>query len=426
MTYTRENLPKMSVKLTVTIETDDLDMLIEDAAKKYSEEIAIPGFRKGHAPIDMVKNKVGEAKLLEAAIEPAIRKSFIEAITAEKLETVGSPDIQVEKAAPGNPLIYSATVALMPSVTKIADFKKISIAAKKTEVTDKNVNDSIMELRRMQSKEVSVERAATEKDKVVVDLQMSKGKVPVEGGQAKDHAIYLEENYFVPGLKEKLIGMKAGENKEFTLKFPETHYRKHLAGTDVDYAITMKQVFELTLPEFNDEFAKSLGQESAAKISEIIKENMTKEKDEENRHATEVELLETLAEKSEFSEIPELLVKNEVDSMVHELEHSIEERGLVFADYLRDLKKTPNELRKDFEPQAIRRVKVALVLGKSSDELKTTVSEEELDEELDKIAAGYEKQESKERVYSPQFRDHQKIILRNRKTIDALKALMVK
>jgi len=153
---------------------------------------------------------------------------------------------------------------------------------------------------------------------------------------------------------------------------------------------------------------------------------MTKEKDEENRHATEVELLETLAEKSEFSEIPELLVKNEVDSMVHELEHSIEERGLVFADYLRDLKKTPNELRKDFEPQAIRRVKVALVLGKSSDELKTTVSENELDDELDKIAAGYEKQESKERVYSPQFRDHQKIILRNRKTIDALKALMVK
>lgn len=425
MTYTKEILPKLSVKLTVTIDHDEMDRYMDEAAAQAAKEITIDGFRKGHAPVDMVKEKMGEMKLLEAALEPAVRKSFIEAVNAEKLQTVGSPEIQIEKAAPHNPLIYSALVALMPSVTKLADFSKISVAAKSSEVPEKKVEDAIKELRRMQAKEVRVERGAGEKDKVVVDFAMSKNKVPLEGGQAKDHTIYMEESYYVPGLKEQILGMKEGEKKTFTLKFPETHYQKHLAGADVDYDLTMKGVFEMTLAEFNDEFAKSLGQESAAKVREVIHGNMKEEIDEENRRATEVELLEKLAEKSEFTDIPDLLVKNEVDAMFHELEHSVEERGIPFADYLRDIKKTPNELRKDFEPQGIRRVKVALVLGRASDELKTTVSEEELDEELDKIAEGYEKQESKDRIYSPQFRDHQKIVMRNRKTIEALKKLMV-
>lgn len=426
MTYTRENLPKMTVKLTITLSHDEMDGLMEDAAKELAKDVAIDGFRKGHAPAEMVRQKLGDMKVLEAAMEPAIRKTFIEAVTAEKLETVGAPDIQVEKAAPHNDLIYTATVALMPSVVKLADFKKISIKAKTAEVPEKKIDDAIKELRRMQSKEVSVDRAATEKDKVVVDFTMSKDKVVIEGGQAKDHAIYLEENYYVPGLKEQLLGMKAGDTKSFTLKFPETHYQKHLAGANIDYDVTMKQVFELTLPEFNDEFAKTLGQESAAKIREVIAGNMKMEAEEEHRRSTEIELLETLAEQSEFSEIPDLLVKNEVDAMFHELEHSVEERGIPFADYLRDMKKTPTELRKEFEPQGLRRVKVALVLGKCSDTLKTTVSEDELDTELDSMAAGYEQQESKARIYSPQFRDHQKIVLRNRKTIEELKKLMVK
>ncbi|MEI7741311.1 MAG: trigger factor [bacterium] len=426
MTYTRENLPKLSVKLTITIDIDELDDHIENAAKAAAKDFAVAGFRKGHAPLEMVKEKIGEMKLLEAALEPAVRKSLVEAITTEKLETVGAPDIRVEKSAPGNPLIYTATLALMPTVEKLADYSKIKVEAKSNEVPESKIEDAIKELRRMQAKEVRVERGVTEKDKAVVDFAMKREHVPIEGGQAKDHTIYMEENHYIPGFKEQILGLKEGEKKNFTLKFPDNHYQKQIAGAEIEYDLTMKGVFEMTLPEFNDEFAKSLGAENAAKVRETIFGNMKEETEEENRRATEVEMLEKLADQSVFSEIPELLVKSEGEAMFHELEHSIEDRGITFADYLRDLKKTPNDLMKDFEPQALRRVKVALVLGKCSNELKTEVTEEELEVELDKISKEYEKPEMKERVHSPQFREHEKIVLRNRKTIEALKKLMVK
>jgi len=423
MTYTRENLQKMSVKLTITVEPEDFLQPMMRAAEELAKTVKIDGFRQGHVPYDVMKNKVGEMKLLQEALEELVQKSFVEAISTEKLNSVGSPEISIEKIAPENPLVYTALIALMPEVTKLAKIEKIKIKKPEAQGLDKKLEDTLKTLQRMQATETKVDRGAAEPDKIVVDYTMSKGKVPIEGGQAVDHAIYLDETYYIPGFKEQLLGLKTGEKKNFTLKFPENHYQKFLAGADVDYDLTVKDVFAMSFPSLDDAFAKKLGKQTMDEVKDLIRSNIKEEADLEMNRRLEMDLLEKIAAETEFTEIPDLLIKNEVDAMVHELEHSVEQKGIPFAEYLDQMKKTPAQLRTDFESQATTRVKVALVLAKAANEYKVEVSDEELDKELDLLAASYESDAQKAQVYSPRYRDHERIVLRNRKTIAKLKEI---
>ncbi|MFH0928500.1 MAG: trigger factor [bacterium] len=426
MTHVREDLPKRAVKLTITLTPEELRPYLEKAATVFAEQTPIEGFRPGKAPYDLIKNKVGEMKLLENSLEAIIQYSLWKVVEDEKILMVGNPEINIEKAAPGNPLVYTALLSLRPEVKKLPDLTKLTIAAEPSTFSEKKVSDTLKELQKMQTTEVRVPREAMKNDKIVIDFNMLKNKVSVEGGQAKDHAIYLDEPYYVPGLSDQLIGLKEGDLKSFTLKFPETHYQKHLAGADIDYEINVKGVFELSPPALDDAFANKLGQKDLATMTALISKNIQDESELEASRKTEIKLLETLVEKSDFSEISDRLVKEECGKMYHELEHEVTERGLVFADYLRDIKKTPEQIVKEFEPQAIKRIKIALLLEDLSKNLGIEVTDKELDESLDKIAEGYEDKETKAKVYSVMYREHQKQVLKNTKTIQKLKETLIK
>lgn len=426
MQHTRENLPGHMVKLTVTLDPTEIEPQMKRAAEEISRNTKIDGFRPGHAPYEVIKQRVGEMRILEVALQPLIQKSLLEAVHSEDLKTVGSPEVNIEKAAPQNPVVYSARLALMPEVTKLADLAQISVAKKTLEIPGDKIDAALKDLQKMQATETRVDRAAGAEDKIVVDFTMSKQHVPIDGGVAKDHAIFLAENYYIPGLKEQLIGMKAGDSKQFTLKFPEEHAQKMLAGADIDYDVTAKEVFEMTFPALDDAFTKKLGKETVAELRALVQQNMETETKERNDRDTEVELLEAIAAKSEFTDIPQTLIDHETDAMFHELEREIEGRGIPFEDYLRDLQKTEADMKKDFESQAMTRVKVALALAKCADTLNIQVEESEIDQAIDAMAAQYKDPKIREQIFSPQYREHEAVILRNKKTIEKLKETMVK
>ncbi|MCX6781813.1 MAG: trigger factor [Candidatus Magasanikbacteria bacterium] len=426
MPYELKKLEKSEVELTITVTPPEYQHDLEHAAKHLSEVAAIKGFRPGAAPYDIVKQQVGEQKILEAALEEVVHKNFYKAIDSEKLQTVGMPMITIEKLASGNDIVFKAKVALLPKI-KLADFGKIKVETKKIEVGDREIAATLYDLQKMRMKEETKNGAATKEDKIVVDLDMFIDKVPVEGGQAKGHQVYLSEEHYIPGFAEQLINLKKDDEKEFSLKFPKEHYQKHLAGKEVDIKVKAKDIFSLELPALNDDFAKSLGQNDIETLKSLIQENLKHEAEHKESQRLEVAILEQLVEKSEFAEIPEVLIKSEKQKMFNELKHDLEHRGIEMEKYLQDLKKSEEEIYRDFEEGALKRVKASLVAREVAIENKIEVDKDELNKEIDLIKATYGNDPKvEENLKRPEVLDTIARTVQNRKVVEFLKKQIIK
>lgn len=296
------------------------------------------------------------------------------------------------------------------------------------EIGDKELGEALEEMRKMRRQEVRVEREATLEDLVVVDVSMLKDGVVVEGGTGRDYRIYMNEPHYIPGFSEKLVGIKAGEERNFTLPFPSEHYQKHLAGKDIDFTTKATGVFEMQLPPLDDAFAQGVGLKDMEELKAKLQENLRVEEKRRREEASEIELLEKLVDTTKFTEVPEALITDETRRMMDELQHGVEEQGMKWEDYLSSIKKTRDELRLDMTAQAIRRVKTAVLVKAFAKAQAVTVTEEELDKETDEILSRIREndQETRERVTSPEYRQYIAIQLRNRKTLEWLKKECVK
>ena len=429
MKVTRDNVSKTEVKLTIEVTAEEMQPFLITAANHIGEHVETPGFRKGKATYEAIVNNVGEMRVLEEAIEPAVRLHLAQALMDEDLDTVGQPKVDIEKMAPGNALVFTAVATLMPKVKKMGNIDKLKVEKKSTEVDAKEIERSMNDLARMQTKEVRAEGGAVvgEKDMAVVDLDMKKGGVPVEGGAAKGFKIYMTEETYIPGMKEEVKGMKEGEDKEFAIDFPEEHHIKHLAGQKIECSLKVNEIHHLEVPKIDDEFAKTVGLKDLADMKAKIEENLKAENEDNEKRRQEREALEMLADKSSFEDIPDFLIDDEIEKMVHELEHSVESQGGKFEDYLKSIKKTPEEMRAEFREQAEVRVKVALVLREVAKAEKIEATDEDVQAEIDKQAKMYEgHEEALAKVNSPEYREYIQYRMRNEKVIAHLLDKMVK
>lgn len=421
MQHTLKNLPKSQVEIVITVTPDEYMKDMEAAAARLSERAAIHGFRPGKAPYDIVKQQLGEIKILEEAMQTIVEKNFFAAITAEKLQTIGMPEITLEKMAPGNDFVFKAVVALLPTV-KLPDFSTIKVEKKSISVGDKEVSTVLEDLKKMQGKEVAKEGAATKDDKVVVSMNMLIDKVPVEGGQATNHQVYLNEQHYIPGFAEQLVGLKKSDKKQFTLKFPAEHYQKHLAGKDVDFDIEVKDVFALEFPVLDDEFAKKLGQKDLGALKKILEQNLHHEAEHKEEQRVEGEILEKIIAASEFGDIPELLIRSEKQKMFNELKHDLEQNGVDFEKYLKDIKKTEEEIYQDFTDRGTTRVKAALISRQVALDNDIKVDEKEIEDEAAMIRLTYQGDPKvEEALKRPEVRDTLAMTVQNRKVISFLK-----
>ncbi|MCC6563877.1 trigger factor [Candidatus Uhrbacteria bacterium] len=416
-------LPSGEVKLEFEIPWEETKAYREEAVKEISTAKPMPGFRPGFATYEDVKRIHGEMAILEAALERIVRAAYVKAVLAEKLETVGSPAISIEKLVPGEAITFTTTTALVPEVTKMPDLKACQVEKKAKTANDAQVEEAIDEMRRMRRTEVLAERPATMDDLIIVDMEMSQNHVALEGGTGRDYRVYLSEPNYIPGMAEQLVGMKAGDEKAFTLPFPTEHFQKHLAGKDVDFKVKATKVFELQLPKADDEFAKAVGLADLAELRAKLKENMQAEMETRAAEAAEIEMLEKLVDSASFSETPGILINEEVSRMMHELEHGLEEQGMDMATYLQQIKKSKDELKLDFTQQAIRRIRTAVLIKAFANQEKIEVTEEEIDAEVDRILSNIPElqADTRQHVSSPDYRDYVKIQMRNRRALEWLK-----
>ena len=423
MQHTLERLPKNQVKITVTLAKEEVQAGMNHAVEHMGEEVTIPGFRPGHAPASMIRAKIGEEKLFEHAIEEMIRDSFSSVLLKEDLTVVGQPFFTPVKMSVGEEFIYSAEISLMPTVTKLADYKKVSITPENIDVQNAEFERAKADLRRLRQQETPAkpESVVEKGDKVTVDLTMKREGVSVEGGDAKNHHVYTNEDHYIPGFTEALIGGKVGETKTFTLEFPKDHPQKHLAGQPVDFTTTITAIHNLTLPEWSDDFAVTLGVKDIQALEEKLRENLTAERQRNEQARQEREVLEKIANTSTFDEFSDLLINQEVQKMIQEMEQWTEEQGISFDDYLKSLGKSLAELKLDFTPQAIMRLKVALVIEEIAKKEKIEADASFVDAEIDRLAAGVkDNPQVKEYVYSPVFRERIATQQRNKAVIARL------
>lgn len=416
-------LPKSEVKIEFVVTADEAKPYLDEAVRELSTAKPIPGFRPGKATYEDAKRAYGEMRIWETALERIVRAQYVKTVLGESLETVGSPAVSVEQLVPGQDIKFTTISPLAPSVTTFPDYAECRVEIKKKDATDEDVANALEEMRRMRRTETLVDRAATNEDLVLIDLDMHKDHVALEGGTARDHRVSLNEAHYIPGFAEQLVGSKAGEKRTFTLKFPEGHFQKHLAGQDVEFTANVKSVHELTLPPLDDAFGQGVGLKDLQELKDKLKENLQAEHDQRARESSEIELLDKLVDHSSFSDVPELLLNEEIRRMVHELQHGVEEQGMEWSAYLASLKKTADELKLDFAPQAQRRIRTAVLIKAISKKENITVTDEELDKEIDRILTRVPAgdAETRERVSSPDYRDYVAVQLRNRKTLEWLR-----
>lgn len=423
MNIIKKELPKSGIELTVSIPYEDIQKDLADAAQEISAKHRVEGFRPGKVPFDILKQKFGEQYILEHALEGIVQRSFVRAILDENLETVGQPSINVTKTAPGNPIEYTATVALLPDA-KLPDYKTVRADHREITVSDADVEKTILDIRKVRATETRAERPAKEGDKIEVDFRISVDKVPIDGGQSKNHPVYIGEKNFIPGFEEGLIGMKAGETKIYPVHFPENYHAKHLSGKEAEAQVTMQAVYDVNIPAADEMFAKGLGDFATMDdVRKKIRENLLEEAMEQEVHRYQAALIDDVVEKTIFGEIPDILIERETEKMLGELEQRTTQRGMDFENYLKSIKRTREELRKDFVSDAERRVKAALVLRGIAQAEKITITLDELQEEKNKYLAGLpDTRAIREQVQTPAFDDYLSNIISNRKVFGILQS----
>ncbi|MCC7357473.1 trigger factor [Candidatus Uhrbacteria bacterium] len=421
-------LPKSQVELKFSITPDEAKPYLDQAVTDISTHRPIAGFRPGKAGYDDVKRAFGEMAIWENALERLVRAVFVKAVLQEQIETVGSPEIAVQKLAPGSDIEFTTVVNTMPHVTNLTDYTKIKVDFKRRLVTETDVEKTIDDLRKMRRNEIATDQAATMDDMILVNLNIRDGQVPIEGGQSTNYRVYLNEQSYIPGFAEKVVGMKKNEKREFDLAFPADHYNKALAGKTVTFDVEVIDVFRLEIPIADEQFAKSAGVENMEKLRELLQNNLQQEADQKTDEAAEIELLEKMIKESKFSEVPELLVNEEVRRMMIEMEQSIENQGGNMKDYLSSIKKSESDLKLDLITRALERIKTAVIIKEIGKKENISVTDDEVDTEIDLILSGLKPNdtETRERVTTPEYRDYVAVQIRNQKIIKFLKQTNIK
>lgn len=388
MEYSVKDQKGSVVEITVTYPFDAIEKKLEAAAQKVSEAVEIKGFRKGHAPYDKVVAQVGEQAVLEHAAEMLVKTSYTEILLKEKIEPLSQPQIRFDKLATGNEFVYVATLTRIPEV-KVGDLKSIKVKEPKAEVTKEEINKVLEDLRNYSATEALTDKAAKDGDVADVNFTGYRDGVPFEGGQATNYKLNLGKKQMIPGFEEAVVGMKKGDEKEIDLNFPKDYHNAEFAGIPVTFKIKVNDVYERVLPELNDSFALLHGKKTLVELTEQIEHNLLHEAMNKQNQRVELEIIEKLIEKSTFGELPEVLVNQEIDKMFHELSMNIMQQGLTLTDYLTHIKKSEAELKLDLAPQAIQRVKAALLTRAIFIEHKMTITDEELAKEVEHYKAMY-------------------------------------
>ena len=390
-----EKLEKNMAKLTIEVSAEDLDKAMEKAYQKQKSRISLPGFRKGKAPRKMIESMYGKGVFMEDAVNSLVPQEYTKALGECDLEIVSQPEINVTQMEPGKALIFTADVAVKPEVT-LGDYKGVEVPKSEIAVTDEEVDAEVKKEQDKNARTVAVEdRAAANGDITTIDFEGFVDGVAFEGGKGTDYALTLGSGTFIPGFEDQLVGANTGDHVEVKVTFPEEYQAKELAGKEAVFQCDVKKIETKEVPELDDEFAKDVSEfDTLAEYKEDVKKKLTEKKEKEARTAKENAAVDKAIENAQM-DIPELMTKTECRQMMDDFSRRMQQQGLSMEQYFQFTGQSMDKMLEDMKPQALKRIQTRLVLEKVAEAENIQPSEEEITEEIQKMADAYKMEADK-------------------------------
>ena len=382
-----EKVEKSQVALTVEVSAAEFEAAIEKAYQKMRKKINVPGFRPGKAPRKIIEGMYGAEVFFEEAINIAFPEAYEAAVKEQDLQVVGYPEVEMVGECTKEGFTFKAVAPVYPEVT-LGQYKGLSAPKDDVKVTAADVEERLKQLSDRNTRLVSVEREAKEGDTAVIDFEGFLDGKPFDGGKGENHSLELGSHSFVPGFEEQVIGMKAGEEKDIDITFPED-YHADLAGKAVVFKVKVHEVKEKEVPAMDDEFAKDVSEfDTLKELKADLKKKITEERQKDADRAFEDALMEQVAE-GLTAEIPDAMVENQARQFVDNFKMQIAQQGIPFDQYAKMTGMDEAKLVEDAKEPATRQVRMDLAVAAIIKAESIEASDEEVEEGYKKMAEQY-------------------------------------
>ena len=381
-----EKKEKSTVELTIQVEAETFEAAVQKAYMKNRASINVPGFRKGKAPRKIIEGMYGTGVFYEEAINEVYPGAYDEAVKEQGLDDVGYPKMEIVEVGKEG-LTFKALVSVRPEV-KLGQYKGLTAPKAEVEITETDIDGEMKSYIERASRVVSVERAAQDGDNVIIDFEGFDNGVAFEGGKGENYELKLGSGSFVPGFEEQVVGMNIGEEKDIDITFPED-YVADLAGKAVVFHVKLNEVKETQAPEVDDEFAKDVSEfETLEAFRKDLGEKLAERRAQQYQADYENAVMEQLVKNMEC-DVPDGMVEVQIDKLMDDYAMRMQSQGLNMDDYMKIMGMTPDMMRASAKPSALRQVELDLALTAVADAEQLTVSEEEIDAEIGRLAEHY-------------------------------------
>ena len=381
-----EKLDKSKVALTIEADAAAFEAAINKAYLQQRSKISVPGFRPGKAPRKMIESMYGAEVFYEEAVNILLPDAYEAAVKEQELKVVGYPEVELESCGKDG-VVFKCTVAVYPEVT-LGQYKGLEAPKAEVNVTDEDVDNRLNEMADRNSRLVSVEREIQKGDTADIDFEGFDNGVAFDGGKGENFDLEIGSGSFVPGFEEQLIGMKAGEEKDIDITFPE-NYTPELAGKPVVFHVKVNEVKVKEVPAIDDEFAKDVSEFDTLKdLKADIKKKMTAERTEAAQRAFEDVLMAKVAEGVE-ADIPQEMVELQAERMMEQFKQQLASQGIPFDQYLQMTGTTEADFRKQADGPAAEQVKMDLAVEAIIKAEGLEASDEDVENEMKSVAEKY-------------------------------------
>ena len=381
-----EKLEKSRVALTIETSAEEFEAAVNKAYLKMRGKINVPGFRVGKAPRKIIEKMYGAEVFYEEAVNIILPDAYEAAVKEQELEVVGYPQVELESCTKDG-VVFKCTVAVYPEV-KLGQYKGLEAPKAEVKVVAADVNARLKEMADRNSRLVSVERAVKKGDTADIDFEGFDNGVAFDGGKGENFDLEIGSGSFVPGFEDQLIGMKAGEEKDIDITFPE-NYTPELAGKPVVFHVKVNEVKEKQVPAIDDEFAKDVSEFDTLKdLKADIKKKLTAERTESAQRAFEDVLMAKVAEGIE-ADIPEEMVELQAERMMEQFKQQLASQGIPFDQYLKMTNTAEADFRKQAQGPAADQVKMDLAVEAIIKAEGLEASDEDVESEMKSVAEKY-------------------------------------
>ena len=389
-----EKLEKSMVELQFSIDAETFKAAVNNAFKREGKKYAIPGFRKGKAPRHMIEKMYGSDIFHYDAVNDLFPEAYEAAVKEAKIDVVGRPDPEVVSMSEADGVVLKVKVAVKPEV-ELGEYAGLTVTKEAKNVNEADVEAEVKRMQDRNGRLLTREGAAENGDTVDIDFEGFVDGKAFEGGKAEHYSLVLGSGSFIPGFEDQVVGHSAGEEFDVNVKFPEEYGAAELAGKDATFKIKLHEVKYKELPALDDDFAKDVSEyDTLDELKDSIRNNIKTNLDKQAEQKVENDLMDQVIANMK-ADIPDAMVDSRIDELVQDFEYRISQQGLKLADYLKYMGMNIEQFRAQFKEQADKQVKMRLAMEAIVAKEGITASDEEFEEEVERIADAYKMEADK-------------------------------